>query len=71
MLGRSLYTPGLGYTPVIVKDYRVLSKEAIEVVKSYVGESIPGGVYIYVADPEYVEALKRAGFRVEPLYWHK
>jgi len=61
-----VYVPGLGYTPVIVRDVRVLSKEAIEVVKRYVGEPVPREVYTYAADPEYVEALKRSSFRVEP-----
>jgi len=61
-----IYTPGLGYTPVIVRDVRVLSKGAIEVVKRYVGEPVPREVYTYVADPECVEALRRLGFRVEP-----
>jgi len=63
---RDISTPGLGYTPVIVRDVRVLSKDAFEVVKRYVGEPIPREVYTYVADPEYVEALRRAGFTVKP-----
>jgi len=61
-----IYTPGLGYTPVKVRDVRVLSKDAFEVVKRYVGEPVPREVYTYTADPEYVEALRRSGFRVEP-----
>jgi len=60
-----IYTPGLGYTPVIVRDVRVLSKDALEVVKRYVDEHVPREVYTYVADPEYVEALKSAGFTLK------
>jgi len=61
-----IYTLGLGYTPVIVRDVGVLSEDAFEVVKRYVGEPVPREVYMYAADLEYVEALKRAGFKVEP-----
>jgi len=62
----TIQTPGLGFTPVIVKDVRVLSKDALKVVRRYVGKPVPRKVYTYVADPEYVKALKRSGFRVEP-----
>jgi len=61
-----IYTPGLGYTPVKVRDVRVLSEDAFEVVKMYVGEPVPREVYTYAADLEYVEALRRSGFTVRP-----
>jgi len=62
----TVYTPGLGYTPVILKEARVLSESSIKLVKKYVGGPVPSKVYVFAADPDYLEALKKSGYTVKP-----
>jgi len=59
-----VYSPGLGYVPVVVTSVRTLSEGAAEAVERYAGVVL-GEVYTYAADLDYVDALRRSGFSVE------
>jgi len=65
-----VYSPGLGYVPVVVTGVRVLSEAAVEAVERYAGVA-PREVYTYTADSDYVEALRRSGLSVEPYSWDR
>jgi len=45
-----IWAPGLGYVPVMVKEKRVLSDEAVREVAKYTGGSVLREVYIMVPD---------------------
>jgi len=62
-----IWVPGLGYVPVVVKEKRVLSDEAVREVAKYTGGPVLREVYIMAPDKEYVELLKKAGFELKPL----
>jgi len=59
-----VYSPGLGYVPVVVTSARTLSEDAVEAVERYAGVVLRE-VYTYVADQDYIDALRRSGFSVE------
>lgn len=62
-----IFTPGLGYTPVVVKEKRVLDDATVEEIKKYTGYDPVPEVYVIDADPEYLDLLRKSGFSVNPL----
>lgn len=62
-----IWVPGLGYVPVVVKEKRVLSDEAVREIAKYTGGPVLREVYIMAPDKEYAELLKKAGFELKPL----
>ena len=60
-----IYTPGLGYTPIIVEERALLSPETVNMLRDALGTSdILEEIFIMGPDPEYLELLIKAGFRV-------
>jgi hypothetical protein len=61
-----VFTPGLGYTPVLLVEKGVLSSGTVKKVKELLGVSdVLETVYIIAPDPDYIRLLRKTGFEVE------
>lgn len=62
---RIIFTPGLGYTPVMVEEKAVLSEETVNMLREVLGTcDILREIYIIAPDREYLELLTKSEFRV-------
>ena len=61
-----IWTPNLGWVPVVVKKEGVLNDEVVKKIAKYTGGPVLSKVYSMAPDKDYVELLRKAGFELEP-----